>query len=384
MTGTVGIIGSNDTQLADLVRAAGMRPMPLDADQLGSTVRPLVATPDVVLVDVRRDRGVLATIGGVKRRYPAMGVAIVVQALEPELMLEAMRAGVTEVLAEPLSQSTVEAAIGRVMGQRVTTTESRVIAVIGAKGGVGATTIAVNLAEAFAKANGDALLIDLNLASGDASVFLGVEPRFTILEALENTHRLDEAFLRGLVVHTASGLDLLASSTRISTTPMDTQRVRSLIDFAARLYRCVILDVPRLDLPLVDSLEAASSIYVVVNHELPTVRSAHRLVSMLRQRYGERVSVLVNRADRLSEISLEDIKKAVNVPIRHVFPNDYRGCVSAANRGRPIASSGDGKLTESFHAFVRTLTGAPAKQAAAGSEDSSRLFGWLSPRKSPG
>jgi pilus assembly protein CpaE len=384
VTGSVGIIGHKDNQLADLVRAAGLRTMPLDAEQLTSTARAVGVPPDVVLVDVRRDRTALGAISLVKRRHPSIGVAIVVQVLEPELMLEAMRAGVTEVLTEPLTQAALEAAISRLMGQRVVEHEGRVIAVIGAKGGVGATTIAVNLAEAFAKANGDSLLVDLNLANGDAAVFLGVEPRFTILEALENTHRLDEAFLRGLVVHTPSGLDLLASSTRIANSPADPQRVRTLIDFAARHYRCVILDVPRLELPLIDSLEAASSVFVVVNHELPTVRSAHRLVSMLRQRYGERVSVIVNRADRLSEISLEDIKKAVNVPVSHVFPNDYRGCVSAANKGRPIASSSDGKLAESFHSFVRALTGARSKKTSAEAEESSRLFGWLSPRKSAG
>ena len=69
-----------------------------------------------------------------------------------------------------------------------------VFAVIGAKGGVGATTIAVNLAEAMARSAGDALLMDLHVCTGDAAVFLGADPRFTILDALENIQRLDEAF----------------------------------------------------------------------------------------------------------------------------------------------------------------------------------------------
>ena len=129
-------------------------------------------------------------------------------------------------------------------------------------------------------------------------------------------------------------------------------------------------------------MEAASAIFVVVNHELPTVRSAHRLVSMLRQRYGaERVSVIVNRADRHSEISLEDIKKAIGAPIKHVFPNDYRQAVSAANKGEPIASSTQGRLAQSFHELARVFVG-QASEAALPAEDSSRLFGWLTPRKS--
>ena len=77
---------------------------------------------------------------------------------------------------------------------------------VGAKGGVGTTTVAVNVATALAKLAGTerTLLIDLHVANGDAAVFLGAEPRFSIVDALENTHRLDEAFFRGLIVRTQS------------------------------------------------------------------------------------------------------------------------------------------------------------------------------------
>src|SRR5581483_8509608 len=89
------------------------------------------------------------------------------------------------------------------------------VAVVGAKGGVGATTIAVNLAEALARSTGEALLIDLHISGGDAAVLLGVEPRFTVVEALENTQRLDGAYFRGLLTKTKSRLELLGSSNRV-------------------------------------------------------------------------------------------------------------------------------------------------------------------------
>src|SRR5262249_2852426 len=150
--------------------------------------------PDLFLVDIREDRRLLSILPGIKRRYPSLGVAIIVPALDPNLMLEAMRAGVTECIAEPLTEGAVDAAGRRLMSERTAPVEGRVFAVVGAKGGVGSTTIAVNLAEAFARAAGNALLIDLHSANGDAAVFLGVEPKFTVTEAVENTHRLDEAF----------------------------------------------------------------------------------------------------------------------------------------------------------------------------------------------
>ncbi len=355
-----------------------MRPLVLLAEDLASPRGPLAMTPDVVVVDVRADRHLLNAIASIKRRNPAMGICIVVPALEPELMLQAMRAGVTECVAEPLTQGALESAIGRVMVQRAAPVEGRVFAVIGAKGGVGGTTIAVNLAEAIARAAGDALLIDLNIASGDAAVFLGVDPRFTIVDALENSQRLDEAFFRGLVAHTRSGLDVLASSVRVLASPVDPGRLRTLIDFAVRSYRAVVLDVPRGESSALDALEAASSIFVVVNHELPTLSAAYRLVARLRQKYGsDRISLLVNRSDKHSDISLADIEKAVNARVKHVFPSEYKSALAAANQGQPLARNTDTRLAASFHELVRSLT-APERTA----DDSKRMFGWLTPRRS--
>src|SRR5262249_30492516 len=159
------------------------------------------------LIDVRAQLNLLEVIPTIKRHHPAVGIAIICSSLDPALMLDAMRAGVNECVPEPLTQQAVESAIGRLI-RAAAPTEGRVFALVGAKGGVGATTIAVNLAQACAHGAGDVLLIDLNLSSGDTATFFAAEPRFTVAEALENTHRLDEAFLRSLVVRTSSGLDL--------------------------------------------------------------------------------------------------------------------------------------------------------------------------------
>ena len=114
--------------------------------------------------------------------------------LVPTIMLEAMRAGVNECIVEPLSVSELQAALKRLVGSLTTHDRGEVFAFVGAKGGVGATTIAVNVATALAKRKpGSTLLIDLNVACGDAAVFLGSEPRFSVLDALDNVKRLDAA-----------------------------------------------------------------------------------------------------------------------------------------------------------------------------------------------
>ena len=379
MSGTVGIIGNTDGDLQALVAACGMRPVIVSADQLSAPSR-TAGTPEALLVDVRNDRSILSQVGAIKRRYPSMGIAIVAKVLDSELMLESMRAGVTEAIPEPLTSAAIQAAIGRVMVHQTVPVQSRVYAVIGAKGGVGATTIAVNLAAALARVLNDALLVDLNFAAGDAGVFLGVEPRFTIAEALENTHRLDEAFLRGLVVRSRAGLDLLGSSPRIAPGTIEGVRLRMLLEFVTRYYHSVVLDVPRMDASLLASLDSASGIYVVVNHELPTLRSAHRLVTSLRQRYGDRVGVVVNRSDKSAEIGVDDIERTVGLKITHIFPNDYRQAVAAINKGQPLAESQQGRLPESFHAFARQLAGSNAPGTAQ--EPNGGFWGWLSPKRS--
>ncbi|MEQ1908203.1 MAG: AAA family ATPase [Vicinamibacterales bacterium] len=379
MSGTVGIIGNTDGDLQALVAACGMRPVIVTAEQLSAPSR-TVGSPEALLVDVRNDRSILSQVGAIKRRYPSMGIAIVAKVLAPELMLESMRAGVTEAISEPLTSAAIQAAIGRVMVHQTVPVQSRVYAIIGAKGGVGATTIAVNLAAALARVLDDALLVDLNFAAGDAGVFLGVEPRFTIAEALENTHRLDEAFLRGLVVRSRAGLDLLGSSPRIAPGTIEGVRLRMLLEFVTRYYHSVVLDVPRMDTSLLGSLDSATGIFVVVNHELPTLRSAHRLVTSLRQRYGDRVGVVVNRSDKSAEIGVDDIEKTVGLKITHVFPNDYRQAVSAINKGQPLAENHQGRLPESFHAFARQLAGSSAPGLAH--ETNGGFWGWLSPKRS--
>ena len=114
-----------------------------------------------------------------------------------------------------LSAAELDAAIRRVAKPAGKAPAGKTFAIMGAKGGLGSTTVAVNLATALHKASRQpTLVMDLHLAHGDASVYFGVEPRFSVLDALENIHRLDETYFKGLVTATKAGPDLLASSDR--------------------------------------------------------------------------------------------------------------------------------------------------------------------------
>jgi pilus assembly protein CpaE len=352
------IVDPRDRELEQLLHACNMRATRGSAAELAALAHPAAQQPDVIIVDTRGARAIPASLAAVKRQHPNIGVLVVASESDPTVLLEAMRAGANEFLQEPLSGPALEQAVSRLMQHRsVPAASGEVFAFVGAKGGVGTTTAAVNVATALAKvAPSQTLLVDLHLVHGDAAILFGAEPRFSIIDALENTHRFDEAFFRGLVTPTKAGPELLASSDRALLPFGDVQRFRSVVEFAAQLYRYVILDVPRSDGTALDALGAASQIIVVANQELAAARSASRLAAALRQRYGrDRVIVIVSRVDKHAEITQADIEKVVGSKIEHMLPSDYRLALDALNRGRPLALHNHNALAAGFRDLARSL-----------------------------
>jgi pilus assembly protein CpaE len=269
-----------------------------------------------------------------------------------------MRAGANEVLREPIRAAALEQAVTRLVASRsAPATAGEVFAFVGAKGGVGATTAAVNVATTLAKAApAQTLFADLHIAHGDAALLFGAEPRFSIADALEHTDRFDAAFFRGLVTSTMAGAALLASSDRALVHQAEAQRYRAVVEFAAQLYRYVILDVPRSDTAALDALDVTARIVVVTNQELSAVRSAGRLAAALRDRYDrDRVLVIVSRFDKQAEIGQSDIETLVASKVQHMLPSDYRLALEALNRGRPLALDNHNKLAAGFRSLAKGL-----------------------------
>lgn len=382
MSVNILLVGSTDRLLEEALRSCGMRSAGVAGSELAGLALSGAKQPDVLVIDIRDQAHLPAALPVLKRQHPTTGVVIVASRLDPALLLEAMRSGVNEFVSEPVTANDLEAAIARVVAQRpVNTSLGQLFAFVGAKGGVGTTTVAVNVATALAQLKKDStLLVDMHLANGDAGVFLGAEPKFSIVDALENSHRLDDAFFRGLITRTKSGVDLLASSDRLMVTPPDARRIRTLLEYAARHHRYVVLDVPRADAAVLDALEGVNRIIVVANQELATVRSASRMASALRQRYGkEKIHVVVSREDRLADIGHEDVERAVGSKVHHSFPSDYRRALQALNKGRPVTLENHNELAGSFMKFARVLSGAESEKKAA--DKSPALFGIFSGRK---
>lgn len=362
----ITLVGTVDRQIEELLRGPSIRLKSVPVADLLALCQAQAPQPDVVILDVRDSDALPPTLTTLKRQHPGTGVVIVASRMDPALMLEAMRAGVNEWIADPLSAAELNAAIERVSSSRSAHTQGQVFAFVGAKGGVGTTTIAVNVATALARAveADETLLMDFHLSYGDAAVFLGAEPRFTVADAMENTHRLDEAFFESLVVQSKAGVHLLASAER-AVGPVDMRRISTLLQFAANHYRYTFLDVPRSEALVLDALEGVASILIVANQELATVRNAGRIASTLRQRYGkDRVKVVISRFDRQAEIGADDVERVVGSPVRFTVPSDYRAALNALNKGRPIALDHDSKLAAAFQSLAHELAGIQMEKAA--------------------
>ncbi len=378
------VVDPLDRELEQLLHACNMRAIRSSAPELGPLAHPGAQLPDVIIVDTRGARGIPSALAAVKRQHPEIGILVVGSESDPSVLLEAMRAGANEFLQEPIKRPALEEAVTRLIAHRAAPAASgELFAFVGAKGGVGTTTAAVNVATALSKVSpGGSLLIDLHLAHGDASVLFGAEPRFSIVDALENTHRFDEAYFRGLVASTEAGPDLLGSSDKALLPYGDVQRFRAVVEFATQLYRYVVLDVPRSDGAALDALDIASQIVVVANQELAAARSASRLAAALRHRYGrDRVLVIVSRADKQADISKADIEKVVGSKVDHLLPSDYRLALQALNRGRPLALDNHNALAAGFRGLARALAKVEPEPPHRPSSGGGGFFGRLTGRQ---
>jgi pilus assembly protein CpaE len=348
---------SSDARLEETLRGAGFKVARVNAESLGAPASS-APVPAALVIDVRGHAQLPAGLSAFRKHNPGAGVVLVASTLDPRLMLEAMRAGVNECVQEPVTPDALDHAIRRVaLGQQPQQT-GQVFAFVGAKGGVGTTTMAVNTAAMLSRvAKAEVLVIDFHIGHGDAALFLAVEPRFSVIDALENMHRIDEAFFRSVVEKTKVGIDLLAASDRLGHGQVDPERVRALIEFAASRYRYVLLDLPRSDMSTLDALEMVTTVVVVTSQELPSLRSAGRLAHMLRARYGSsRVMAVMNRFDRRAELAHADVERVIGDSVKHLIPSDYRGALEALNVGRPVALE-QGALSDSFRSLAGDLGG---------------------------
>jgi len=346
-----------------------------------------VMDPEFVVVDLEADPHVgLRFVQFLLESGAAPIVICAGRALSPELLLQAMQAGVSEILTKPLTQESVQAALQRIWkktGRKTeaapTTGPGRALALFGTKGGVGTTSLATNLAvEMHRLSRKKTLLLDLDVELGETSLMLGMDPKFSLTDLIRNFHRVDAGLLASYIEHHESGIDLLAAPFKpgdYETVGKD--RIRQIIRFLRDQYDYVIMDTPKSFHPVsIGVLEEADDIYLVTTPTLPALRNLVRSLPLIKQfTTGQRntqIHLVVNRYEPGELISLKEIEETAQLPVFHTIRNDYEAVMGGINEGRPAVLRGNSPYTRSVRELAGLLTDTKV------SEDGRRgLFGGL-------
>lgn len=331
--------------------------------------------PELLIVDIRGDASsAMAGIERLRAAAPASSIFAVALSAEPDIILQAMRAGANEFFVWPPADETFHGAIRRTAARRESTQGAKPAATtlvfFGAKGGAGTTTVAVNTAVELARLTGrSTVILDLKPGLGEVALFLGVRPRYSVLDAIDNLHRLDRDFLKELVVKHKSGLEILAGSDHFDRPgAADNGAIEELFRLLTRQYEYLVVDAgSQINSCTVAALYGADRMFLVANPDVPSIRNAQRLLERVRElgASGDRIRLLLNRAAEPFPIPLKQIETALGHPVHHTFSSDYKTVSTALNSGVPLALSGDSEIATEFNHFTRLLVEPAANEAAA-------------------
>jgi pilus assembly protein CpaE len=357
-----GLIVSDDQDfviaIARRLRSGAVSVRPIDEHAAQST------PPDVVLVDIRGGHSAaMSAIEKLRGRWAHTAIFAIAAAVDAEMVIQSMRAGANEFFAWPPPAEAFDEALRRTAARRAaapSSNQATTMVFFGAKGGAGTTTLAVNCAVEIARLKKrPTLIVDLKAGLGEVTLFLGVRSRYTMLDALDNLHRLDQEFMKELVVKHKSGLEILAGSDLFDRPgASDSATLEEVFRVLGRQYEYIIIDAgAQMNGCVVSSLYSADTIYLVASPDVPSVRNAQRLLDRIGQlgASGDRVRVLLNRAAEPYPIPPSQIENALGQPIHQIFLSDYKTVSTALNSGVPLALAGNSELASQFDSFARRI-----------------------------
>ena len=304
--------------------------------------------PDAAIIslDGGPDRAILL-MEKLRSSAPDCTMLAVSKSSDGQLILKTIRAGVKEFLPLPLDVEEFHSALERVLqskygGADGKTRGCRIIAIAGATGGVGCTSMAVNIGCNLARNTENSVaLVDLDLALGDADVFLDLIPEYSLADVTENVSRLDFQLLRKSLTKHSSGLYLLPRPVQLQDLELITpDSLRKVIGLLRASFSHVVLDISKsytqVDLT---ALELSNEIILMVQLDLPCLRNMVRLLISLQHMDSvrEKVKVVVNRVGLESgQISLKKARETIGAEVFFQIPNDYRTMVEMRNNGQPL------------------------------------------------
>ena len=301
---------------------------------------------------------------------------------DPKILMPAMRAGVKEFFTQPLDAAEIRGALDRFKERHAQDTGRRdskngsIISIFGSKGGVGTTTVAVNLAVSLAQRQDkkQVALLDMNTLFGEIPLFLEMAPKFHWGEITKNIERLDGQFLMNTLTPHKTGVQVLPSPAylngHVRPTPETMNRLLALMK---QMFDYVIIDAGQsTDDTSIKVLEVSDMLMLITILSLPCLANTNKLLrSLTDMGYvpRDKIKVVLNRYIKKSEISLNDAEAGIGRELFWVVPNDYDTSMSSINSGKPLLNVAPGaSITKSFIELAKWLSepqeGKPKKKWA--------------------
>lgn len=292
------------------------------------------------------------------------------------VLLQAMRTGAKEFFSQPIREQEVTQALrnfrerSEKAKQKEAVKTGQIIELIGSKGGVGTTTVAVNLAVSLAemKRAHSVALIDRNMLFGEVPLFLEITPNYHWGEVTKNISRLDPTFLMNILSRHSSGVYVLPSPAILNGHHMPTPEIMEhLLSVMQRMFDFVVIDGGQsLDETSLRILEMSDMVLLVSVLSLPCLANTKKLLKSfhaLGYLPDERVKVVINRHLKHPEVSLKDSEAAIDKKIFWTIPNDYRKSLSAINQGRPLSQlASKAPITKSVRELAYAVSEGNQKQ----------------------
>lgn len=316
---------------------------------------------DLVLLaldaDANADMALAAKLSGQDAQAPAgmPPVVLVGSAPAPEVLLSAMRAGISECLPEPVAEADLRAALARLQQRHVPQPlaaplpqsdgqDGRIVLVLGAKGGIGTTTIAVNLADALTRqGSGRTALVDLAQPQGETPIFLDLDHTYTWADVAANIERLDATYLESVMARHHSGLAVLPAPDFSAEAALDPAVLRQILELLRRSYAQVVIDAGTgHDEAILEALDLADDVLLVMDLSLPCLARAKRFLEAVRAtspRLLPRLRLVANRKTSESDIGTSEAESILQQPIAWAVVNDYQAALSAINQGKTLAEA---------------------------------------------
>jgi pilus assembly protein CpaE len=345
-----------EIRLASVVRTTRY-PSPLEVERLIREHR-----PQIVFLGLESPERCLNVALSMEEKAPDVPVAVVGRSWDPAMLLSMMRAGVREFVAPPFEEKSLREAVLRIMnllGRQSSTGTSRLYSFLPSKPGVGASTVALNTCLALARVPEiSVLLADFDLNCGMIGFMLKLNSQYSVIDAVEHAHELDEELWTRLI-SCAGKLDVLPAGMLNPGHRIDPTYLHPLMNFVRRSYDVVCVDLSgMMEKYSIDLLHESGRILLVTTPEVPALHLAAQKLGYLRSLdLASRVQVILNRMEKYSVLSKEEMERMLGAPVQMIIPNDYDRVHQALMAGQPVEPSS--KLGKRFEELARMLLESP-------------------------